>query len=29
VGGGTLPLVTFDLRQAQTARALGWMVLGS
>jgi predicted nucleic acid-binding protein len=29
VGGGLLPLVTFDLRQAQSARALGWTVLGS
>jgi uncharacterized protein len=29
VGGGTIPLVTFDLRQAQAARALGWMVIGS
>ena len=29
VGGGTLPLVTFDLRQARVARALGWLVLGS
>ena len=29
VGGGALPLVTFDLRQAQAARALGWTVLGS
>jgi len=29
VGGGTLPLVTFDLRQAQAARALGWVVIGS
>ena len=28
VGGGSLPLVTFDLRQAQVARALGWVVLG-
>lgn len=28
VGGGTLPLVTFDLRQAQIARGLGWVVLG-
>ena len=27
--GGTLPFVTFDLRQAQVARALGWVVLGS
>ena len=29
VGGGALPLITFDLRQAQAARALGWAVLGS
>lgn len=29
VGSGTLPIVTFDLRQAQAARALGWVVLGS
>lgn len=29
VGGGLLPIVTFDLRQAQAARALGWTVLGS
>jgi uncharacterized protein len=29
VGGGALPLVTFDLRQAQAARGLGWVVLGS
>lgn len=29
VGGGTLPIVTFDLRQAQAARSLGWVVLGS
>ena len=29
VGGGNLPIVTFDLRQAQSARALGWTVLGS
>ena len=28
VGGGALPVVTFDLRQAQAARALGWTVLG-
>jgi uncharacterized protein len=28
VGGGNLPLVTFDLRQAQVARGLGWVVLG-
>jgi predicted nucleic acid-binding protein len=29
IGGGGLPFVTFDLRQAQAARALGWTVLGS
>jgi predicted nucleic acid-binding protein len=29
VGGGALPIVTFDLRQAQAARSLGWVVLGS
>jgi predicted nucleic acid-binding protein len=28
-GGGVLPFVTFDLRQAQVARSLGWTVLGS
>lgn len=28
-GGGSLPFVTFDLRQAQVARALGWVVVGS
>ena len=28
VGGGTLPLVTFDLRQGQVARSLAWTVLG-
>jgi predicted nucleic acid-binding protein len=28
-GGGALPLVSFDLRQTQVARALGWVVLGS
>ncbi len=27
-GPGALPLVTADLRQAQAARALGWMTLG-
>ena len=27
-GQGSLPLVTFDLRQAQAARALGWVVIG-
>jgi predicted nucleic acid-binding protein len=29
IGGGRLPLVTFDLRQAQAARTLGWTVIGS
>lgn len=29
VGGGALPLVTFDVRQAQAARSLGWVVLGA
>jgi predicted nucleic acid-binding protein len=29
VGGGALPFVTADLRQAQAARSLGWMVLGA
>lgn len=29
VGGGALPIVTFDLRQAQAARSLGWIVLGN
>jgi len=29
VGGVALPFVTFDLRQAQAARSLGWQVLGS
>lgn len=29
VGGGALPFVTFDLRQAQAARGLGWVVLGA
>jgi uncharacterized protein len=29
VGGGALPVVTFDLRQAQAARSLGWVVLGT
>ncbi len=29
VGGGVLPIVTFDLRLARAARALGWTVLGS
>lgn len=28
VGGGALPIVTFDLRKAQAARSLGWVVLG-
>ena len=28
VGGGSLPLLTADLRQAQIARSLGWTVLG-
>jgi predicted nucleic acid-binding protein len=28
VGGGSLPMVTFDLRQAQVARSLGWIVFG-
>lgn len=28
VGGGALPVVTFNLRQAQAARSLGWVVLG-
>lgn len=27
-GGGVLPFVTYDLRQAQAARELGWSVLG-
>jgi len=27
-GGGTLPFVTYDIRQAQAARSLGWTVLG-
>jgi predicted nucleic acid-binding protein len=27
-GGGALPLLTYDLRQAQVARSLGWTVLG-
>ena len=27
-GGGSLPLLTYDQRQAQAARALGWSVLG-
>ncbi|MGH9048988.1 MAG: type II toxin-antitoxin system VapC family toxin [Acidimicrobiia bacterium] len=29
VGGPALPFVTYDLRQAQAARSLGWQVLGS
>jgi hypothetical protein len=29
VGGGALPFLTFDLRQAQAARSLGWTVLGT
>lgn len=29
LGGGSLPIVTFDLRQAQAARSLGWRVLGA
>jgi uncharacterized protein len=29
VGGGALPVVTFDVRQAQAARSLGWVVLGT
>jgi predicted nucleic acid-binding protein len=29
VGGGSVPSVTFDLRQAQVARSLGWIVLGT
>jgi predicted nucleic acid-binding protein len=28
VGGGALPFVTYDIRQAQAARSLGWSVLG-
>lgn len=28
LGVGSLPLVTFDLRQALAARSLGWTVLG-
>lgn len=28
VGHGALPLLTYDFRQAQAARALGWTVLG-
>ena len=29
VGGGAVPLLTFDLRQAQAARSLGLTVLGA
>jgi predicted nucleic acid-binding protein len=29
VGGGSLPFLTADLRQAQIARSLGWIVLGA
>lgn len=29
VGAGALPILTFDLRQAQAARSLGWTVLGA
>ena len=29
IGSGAFPIVTFDLRQAQAARSLGWVVLGS
>lgn len=29
LGGGSLPILTYDLRQAQAARTLGWTVLGS
>lgn len=29
VGGGGLPFLTADIRQAQIARSLGWVVLGS
>lgn len=28
VGGAALPFLTYDVRQAQAARALGWSVLG-
>lgn len=28
-GGGRLPFVTFDLRQAQAARSMGWTILGA
>lgn len=27
-GAGTLPFLTYDVRQAQAARSLGWTVLG-
>lgn len=27
-GGGSLPFVTYDIRQAHAARSLGWPVLG-
>ncbi|MFQ5665989.1 MAG: hypothetical protein ACE5I7_06105 [Candidatus Binatia bacterium] len=27
-GGSALPFLTYDLRQAQAARSLGWTVLG-
>lgn len=27
-GAGTMPFVTYDIRQAQAARSLGWTVLG-
>jgi len=27
-GSGSLPFVTYDIRQAQAARSLGWTVLG-
>lgn len=27
-GAGALPLLTYDIRQAQAARSLGWTVLG-
>jgi uncharacterized protein len=27
-GAGTLPFLTYDVRQAQVARSLGWTVLG-
>ena len=29
VGGGAMPLLTADLRQAQVARDMGWTVLGA